>query len=93
MGNAYAKISELNEDQKGHLAWRLDHKTYCGLITASHIARGDHGDLNLVEIFQGFDMKPHQAKIHARKVMKYKNPLREPMTAGGYNEWHLSDMQ
>ncbi len=65
------KLSELNEDQKGHLAWRLDHKTGTGYITACCIARGQHGDLELVEIFKRAGMPEHAAKIHAHKVINY----------------------
>ena len=69
----YPKISELSQIQRGHLAWRLDHKTCCGYITACHIARGDHKeDYVLNKVFEMFDMKPHQAKIHARKVINFK---------------------
>jgi hypothetical protein len=45
------KLSELTETQKEHLAWRLDHKTVCGLLTASRIARGEFGDLDIIDIF------------------------------------------
>lgn len=69
----YPRISELNDIQRSHLAWRLDQKTCCGLITACHIARGDHEeDYLLNKVFEMFDMTPHQAKIHANKVMKFK---------------------
>lgn len=71
----YATISQLNDAQKGHLIWRLDHKTWCGLITAGHIARGDHGDLSLVEIFKSMDLSDRQAKIHATKVMNFKSKI------------------
>ncbi|MGA9769292.1 MAG: Lar family restriction alleviation protein [Blastocatellia bacterium] len=66
------KLSELTEDQKGHLAWRLDHKTGTGYITACCIARGEHGNPELVEIFKQAGMTEHAAKIHARKVINYK---------------------
>lgn len=66
------KLSELNDDQKGHLAWRLDHKTATGYITACCIARGQHGNLELVEIFERAGMTKHAAKIHAHKVINYK---------------------
>ncbi|MHA1951438.1 MAG: hypothetical protein ACW99G_17870 [Candidatus Thorarchaeota archaeon] len=67
------KLSELNDDQKGHLAWRLDHKTCCGYITAGAVARGDHGDLDVVDIFKKYgDRNERSAKIQARKVQNYK---------------------
>jgi hypothetical protein len=71
----YPKISELTNVQRVHLIWRLDHKTYCGLLTAAHIAKGDHEeDYELNKVFEMFDMKPHQAKIHATKVINFKMP-------------------
>lgn len=70
-------ISELNTSQRGHLAWRLDHKTACGYITAGHIARGEgeYGRSTLFDIFTSFDMRPHQAKIHSSRVVNYKKTL------------------
>ncbi len=69
----YKKISELTDRQKGHLAWRLDNnKTYVGMLTAARIARGEYGDLPVNKVFEKADMKPHQAKIHARKVENFK---------------------
>jgi hypothetical protein len=47
------KVCDLNEMQCAHLAWRLDHKTACGLLTAARIARGEAlQDRTLVEIFE-----------------------------------------
>mgnify|MGYP001578594316 CR=1 FL=1 len=72
----YPKISELTQIQRNHLAWRLDHKTCCGYLTACHIARGDHKeDYELNKVFEMFDMTPHQAKIHATKVINFKIPI------------------
>lgn len=69
----YPRISELNQIQRSHLAWRLDHKTCCGYITACHIARGNYEeDLLLNKVFETFGMTPQQAKIHARKVINFK---------------------
>ena len=66
------KISELGHFQKQHLAWRLDHKTACGMLTAIKIADGKYGDPDLVEVFEKFgDRSPHSAKIHARKVIGF----------------------
>ena len=66
------KISELNEDQKGHLAYQLEHNTYCGLITSNKIARGEFGDLKLEEAFIKAEKTPRSAKILATKVMNFK---------------------
>ena len=68
------KIAELSEIQKQHLAWRLDHKTGTGLLTACAIARGEHGDLDLVEVFTRAGKSAHSAKIHARKVINFAIP-------------------
>lgn len=65
------KISELNEDQKGHLAWRLEHNTYCGYGTACRIARGEFGDMDLEEAFMKADKSRRSAKILAKKVMEF----------------------
>lgn len=44
-------ISELNEIQKQHLAFRLDNNTACGYLTACKIARMELGDMSLFEVF------------------------------------------
>jgi len=67
------KLSQLNEDQKAHLAWRLDHKTACGLGTASAVARGDHGDLDLVDVFKNYGFcSPRSAAAHARLTENFQ---------------------
>lgn len=69
------KVSDLNDDQRSHLAWRLDHKTGCGFLTACAVARGEHGDLPIVDVFKKYgDKSEHAAKIHARKVANYERP-------------------
>ena len=66
------RISDLTDIQKSHLAWRLDNKTACGLLSACAVARGEHGDLELVDIFMHYGGRTeHSAKIHARKVMNF----------------------
>ena len=65
-------LSELNDNQREHLAWRLDHKTSCGYITAGAVARGDHGDMLVSEIFEKYGGKSvRSAKIHSHKVCTY----------------------
>ena len=67
------KLSQLNEDQKAHLAWRLDHKTACGLGHAASVARGEQGDLDLVTIFERYGMcSPRSAQAHARLTENFK---------------------
>jgi hypothetical protein len=65
------KISELNEDQKGHLAYRLDHNTYCGFLTAGRICNGEFGDLDLEEVFKQAGKSPRWAKYYAKKVIEF----------------------
>lgn len=71
------RISNLSEDQKSHLAWRLDHKTYVGYLTACRIARGEFGDDLLVAVFEKAGKSNRSAKIHARKVAEFRLP-RQP---------------
>lgn len=71
MATTAARISDLTDDQKGHLAWRLDHKTYVGYLTAGRIVRGEFGDDEVTRVFEKADMTLHQAKIHARKVVNF----------------------
>lgn len=47
-----ARISDLTDDQKGHLAWRLDHKTYVGYLTAIRIAKGEFGNDLITRVFE-----------------------------------------
>lgn len=62
-------LSQLTDDQKSHLAWRLDHNTSCGYVTAGAVARGDHGDMEVVDIFVKYgDRSIRSAKALARKV-------------------------
>lgn len=74
-----AKVSDLNDVQRSHLAWRLDHKTACGYLTACRIARGElFQDRDLVAIFEWAGRSPHSAKIHARKVLNFTSALTPP---------------
>jgi len=65
-------VSNLSEDQRGHLIHRIDRHTGCGLGWANSIANGNGGDLDLVDVFKQAGMTPHRAKIHARKVINFK---------------------
>lgn len=74
------KVGQLTDLQKAHLAWRLDHKTYCGMISAIRIAKGKYlfnlkpsANCTLFEIFKAMELTDHAAKIHARKVIDYPN--------------------
>lgn len=67
------RVSDLTYVQRCHLAWRLDHRTACGFITAGMIARGEiMHDRTLAEIFEWAGKSSHAAKIHARKVANYR---------------------
>jgi predicted membrane GTPase involved in stress response len=68
------RISDLTDEKKSHLAWRLDHKTYVGYLTACRIARGEFGDDLLVTVFKKAGKSERSAKIHARKVVEYRLP-------------------
>jgi len=65
------KISELTDDQRRHLAWRLDHKTYVGYLTACRIARGEFGDDDLVTVFKRAGRSDRSAKIQARTILNF----------------------
>jgi hypothetical protein len=66
------KISELNDEQRAHLAWRLDHKTYVGFITAGRIVRGEFGDDEVREIFKRAGKSERSAAYHAGQVERFK---------------------
>lgn len=74
------KTSELTETQRGHMAWRLDHKTPCGLLTALRVARMEHGDPDVAEVFEKYgDRSPRSAKIQATKCARFSaNAQSEP---------------
>lgn len=66
-------VSELNEDQKSHLIWRIDAKTGCGLGWARAVAECRGGeDMDLVDVFIKAGKTPQSAKIHARKVINFR---------------------
>ena len=68
-------VHELNEAQRGHLAWRLDAHTGCGMGVAGRIARGEASDLQdmtLVELFEWAGKTHRSALIHARRVVEFK---------------------
>lgn len=66
------KLSQLTEDQRGHMAWRLDHKTPCGMLTAMRVARMDMGDMDVAEVFMRWGGRSaRSAKIHAAKCAKF----------------------
>jgi hypothetical protein len=68
-------ISQLTDDQRGHLIYRLDHNTGCGLLTAIRLAKGEFGDLEIEHIFRtSGDRTPRSAKILATKVKNFKLP-------------------
>lgn len=62
-------ISQLSPDQRLRLARLLDEKTNVDLTMACSIARGENGDRELTQVFEGAGMSPHRAKIYARKVI------------------------
>jgi hypothetical protein len=57
------------------MAWRLDAKTACGMLTACRIARLDLGDMDVADVFVRYGGRtPHSAKCHAAKVAKFMPP-------------------
>lgn len=71
------KLKSLDESKRRHLAWRLDQKTYCGLISACQIARleTDDRDKEVFRIFMAMGMSERRAKIHARKVLNFDSNI------------------
>jgi len=67
-------LKELSPIKRNHLAWRLDHKTYCGLLSACRIARLEtaHKELEVWKIFQAMGLTERSSKIHATKVINFK---------------------
>lgn len=68
------KLNELTEIKRSHFAWRLDHKTACGLLTACRIARleTEWNDKEVYEIFEWAGLTKRSAKIHAGKVERFE---------------------
>lgn len=66
------KISELTDDQKSHLAWRLEHNTGYGIGASCAVARGEAGDLEIVDAFVRADKSRRSALILAKKVENFK---------------------
>lgn len=72
----YPKVKDLPIKNRQHMAWRLDHKTACGLLTACKIARceDDLGELPLNVVFETFGgVSATSAKIHATKTINFKS--------------------
>lgn len=73
------KIKDLNDAQRVHLAWRLEYKAFCDMLSAIVIAQGEyaiHGKMSnnctLFEVFKIMGLTDHQAKIHAKKVIDFR---------------------
>jgi hypothetical protein len=82
---AYPKLKDLNEFQRAHLAWRLEHNTCCGYGTANMVSRLDTkwaNNLTLNDVFEQFDCTSHQAKILATRTLGYPfnfHAINDPM--------------
>ena len=68
------KISQLNDEQKEHLAYLLDRHTCCGLIQAARIARGEAQYDDIAELFKAFDKSPADIQELIESVKNYKKP-------------------
>jgi len=68
------KVKDLAEVQRQHLAWRLDNKTGCGLITACRIARlgTEFDEKEVHNVFHWAGLTERSAKIHAGKVERFR---------------------
>ena len=68
------KVENLSEIQRQHLAWRLDNKTGCGLMTACRIARleTEFNDKDVHSVFLWAGLPERSAKIHAGKVERFQ---------------------
>lgn len=75
------KISELNDDQKGHLVHLLDSKTHVGLITAGRIAAGEWGDEEIIDVFKKAGMSPGTSRRYAIRVQDFVVDPREQIVA------------
>lgn len=64
------KVRDLNEDQKGHLAWRLNTKTGWGMSAARQAAT-EMLDTEVSEIFRLAGCTKRSAQAHARLVGEY----------------------
>lgn len=69
------KVNNLNEDQRGHLAYRLDHNTACGFLTAARVAKGegDFGEMDLVDVFVWAGSSRRSGQVLAKKVINFKS--------------------
>ena len=71
-------ISELNDLQKGHMAYLLDAYTYCGYFTAGRILRGeieDYKNMPINKIFESFNLTSVKVAELSEKVLKYPQLL------------------
>lgn len=75
------RISELNGDQKGHLAFLLERHTHCGYGTSGRIARGEFGDDEVVDVFTKADKSKRSARHFAKKVETFVVDPRKKMLA------------
>ena len=66
-------LSDLTQPQRSHLDYRLDHNTCCGYGTAASVARGDHGDMSVKEIFEKYGCRSSRsAAILTGKVLNFR---------------------
>lgn len=67
-------LRDLSHEQRCHLAWRLESKTFCGYLNACRIARleTDHKHRPVYEVFLWAGMTERAAKIHSTKVINFR---------------------
>ena len=73
-------ILTLNNAQRGHLWFRLGSFTDCEFSTADSMVQFElekYNSMPIYKIFMEFGKSERSAKIHARKVSKYKSKPRK----------------
>lgn len=75
----YPLLSELSDDQIGHMMWRCDRYTGFGLVQIRMLCTGQRGDMAVNAAFERLDMTARQAKWHATAVAKYDRHTYKPV--------------
>ncbi|WP_343748183.1 hypothetical protein [Fluviicola sp.] len=77
MGNEieFPYLRELDDHQRGRMCFLLDKHTYCGLITAAKLCRGDYeadNNQRINKIFEDYNLTERKAKKLAFEIV---NPI------------------
>ena len=71
----YKEISQLNDSQKQHLAYRLEKLTEMTSELALKWVQGEMGDINLVTLFEEAGLSKHASRINATKAQEFRPPV------------------